>query len=388
MHQRKYLYLSVIVLFLFFLGVGLAESSRGPVLPPPPPTGDAESYLLMDAHSGSLLASHNIDLPVAPASLTKIMTVYVAGQELLAGRLRMDEMVQVGERAWRMGGSRMYLDLGVHVSVSDLLNGIIVQSGNDAAVALAEHIAGSEEQFVEMMNATAQDLGMLRTRFVNSSGMPHKDMHTTARDMAILSQALIQNLPDLYTRHSTVYFEYNNIRQRNRNQLLRRDIGADGIKTGYTRAAGYCLASSAMRDGTRLIAVVMGAGTSSSRMRLSEALLDYGFTWFETRMITARDRVMGTARVWKASQPEIIYGVAQDLYLTLPKGMFDMLEQHVTLADAGPLVAPVRKFQKLGDVTLTLGNIPLLTYDVVALSDVCQSGFWHQVVDSVRLMFH
>lgn len=355
---------------------------------PPPPTGNAISSLLMDAHSGSLLASYNIDAPVEPASLSKMMTVYVAGQEIRAGRLNLDDMVEVGERAWRMGGSRMYLDLGARASVSDLLNGIIVQSGNDAAVALAEHIAGSEQNFVRLMNDTAQSLGMQRTRFANSSGMPHQDMSTTARDLAALSQALIRDHPDLYARHSTMYFEYNDIIQRNRNQLLRRDDTVDGIKTGYTRSAGYCLASSAKRGEMRLIAVVLGADTVASRMRLSEALIEYGFTYFETRQIYSRATPIGTVRVWKTLQPELQYGVSQDLYLTLPRGMFDLLEQHVSLPEDEPLIAPIRKYQKLGTITLALGDKPLFNYDLVALSDTQQADLLHQFIDSVRLMFH
>lgn len=376
---------------LLWLGLTAAATADPPmdvVLPPPPPTGNAAAYLLMDAQSGSLLAASNIDAPLAPASLTKMMTVYVAGQELRAGRLRLNDMVTVGERAWRMGGSRMYLDPGALVSVSDLLDGIIVHSGNDAAVALAEHIAGSEGDFVRMMNDTAKTLGMTNTRFANSSGMPHDEMHSTARDLAILSQALIRDHPGLYARHSTIYFEYNNIRQRNRNQLLRRDDTVDGIKTGYTRAAGYCLASSAKRDDMRLIAVVLGAENIAARTRLSEELLDYGFTWFETRRIYSGATPLGTARVWKAPQPELQFGVPQDIYLTLPRGMFDRVEHHISLADGKPLIAPVHKHQKLGTVTLTLGDMPLLHQDLVALADARPAGLLHQLIDSVRLMFH
>jgi serine-type D-Ala-D-Ala carboxypeptidase (penicillin-binding protein 5/6) len=389
--MRHSLYPSVLAFFLFWLCLTAHAIARLPGdidLPPPPPTGPAAAYLLMDAQSGSILASYNIDALLQPASLTKMMTVYVAGQELRAGRLRLEDMVVVGERAWRMGGSRMYLELGATVSVSDLLDGIIVQSGNDAAVALAEHIAGSEQDFVGMMNAAALDLGMTNSRFANCNGMPHKDMLTTARDMAILSRALILDHPELYARHSTVYFEYNNIRQRNRNQLLRRNDAVDGIKTGYTRSAGYCLASSAKRDGVRLIAVVLGAKTIASRTQLSEALLEYGFTWFETRRISSRELPMGTVHVWKTPHSKIPYGATQDLYLTLPRGMFDLLERHVSLADEKPLIAPVHKYQKLGTLTLTLGDEPLFSHDLVALADARQASLWHQVVDSIRLMLH
>jgi D-alanyl-D-alanine carboxypeptidase (penicillin-binding protein 5/6) len=375
------------LLWLALTAPAIADPRINIALPPPPPTGNAAAYLLMDAYSGSLLASYNSNTPLEPASLVKMMTVYVAGQELRAGRIRLDDMVVVSERAWRMGGSQMFLEVGTSVSVSDLLDGIIVQSGNDAAVALAEHIAGSEQDFVQMMNETAKALGMTNTRFANCSGISHKDMHTTAMDIAILSKALIRDHPDLYARHSVIYFEHNNIRQRNRNQLLRRDDTVDGIKTGYTRAAGYCLASSAKRGDMRLIVVILGAENVATRTRLGEALLEYGFTWFETRRIYSRTIPLGTARIWKARQPELQYGVLQDLYLTLPQGvMFDQLEHQISLDDK-PLIAPIHKHQKLGTITLTLGDIPFLHQNLVALVDVRQADLLHQLIDSVRLMF-
>lgn len=281
-----------------------------------------------------------------------------------------------------------YLDLGSSVSVSDLLYGIIVQSGNDAAVALAEHIAGSEHDFAAMMNEAGLELGMTGTRFVNSSGMPHREMQTTARALAALARALILDHPDLYARHAMVYFEHNNIRQRNRNHLLRRDATVDGIKTGYTRSAGYCLASSAQRNGMRLIAVVLGADSIAARTRLSEALLEYGFTWFETRMIFSAAAPLGAARVWKAPRREIQYGVPRDLYLTLPRGMFDRLRQDISLAGDGSLLAPVRKYQKLGTVTLSLGETQILDQDLVALAEAPRAGLLHRIIDTVRLMFH
>lgn len=373
--------------WLGLAAIALAGPAADIALPPPPPTGNAAAYLLMDAHSGSLLASCNVDALLEPASLAKMMTVYVAGQELRAGRLRLDDMAVVGERAWRMGGSRMYLALGSRVSISDLLHGVIVQSGNDAAVALAEHIAGSEREFVRKMNAAAEDLGMTNTRFANCNGLPHKDMRSTARDLGILSQALIRDHPDLYALHSTVYFEHNNIRQRNRNQLLRRNAAVDGIKTGYTRAAGYCLASSAKRGEMRLIAVVLGAKNIAARTRLSEELLDYGFTWFETRRIYSRAAPIGTARVWKTTRPDLQYGTPRDLYLTLPRGMFNRLEQHVSIAGGRPLIAPIHKHQRLGTITLSLGQTQLAQQDLVALADARQAGLLHQIIDSVRLMF-
>lgn len=388
MHRKTRIVL--VVLFLSWLCLCTQAQAFLPPdfeLPPPPPTANAAAYLLMDAQSGSLLAAANIDSPMAPASLAKMMTVYVVGQELRAGRVHLEDMVVIGERAWRMGGSRMFLDLGKAVSISDLLDGVIVLSGNDAAVALAEHVAGSEQNFVRMMNETAQSLGMTNTRFANSSGMPHQDMHASARDLATLALALIRDHPDLYARHANVFFEYNSIQQRNRNQLLRLDASVDGIKTGFTRAAGYCLAASAKRGDMRLVSVVLGSDSAASRNLFSRQLLEYGFAWYETRRITTSARPMGTARVWKSFQPEIVYGVVQDLYLTLPRGMFDLLEKRISLAEGKPLVAPVRKYQKLGDVTLSVGDMTLFNYDLVALSEAPQAGLWHQVVDTVRLMF-
>jgi serine-type D-Ala-D-Ala carboxypeptidase (penicillin-binding protein 5/6) len=353
---------------------------------PAAPTGNAKAYLLMDAHSGHYLASFNIDALLEPASLVKMMTVFVAGQEIKAGRIFPNDMVRVSEKAWRMKGSRMYLDLGSSVSVADLLHGIIIQSGNDAAVALAEHVSGSEPLFVQLMNQTAQELGMTRTRFSNATGMPSPETRTTARDLALLSAALIRDHPDLYSLHAVKEFEHNGIKQYNRNRLLHRDMSVDGIKTGYTRNAGYCQATSAQRGEMRLIAVVLGAETIAARTRLNQALLEYGFTHYETRRLQSRGQAIGSIKVWKAREPEIVYGVARDIYLTLPKGGFEHLEQDISLSLSEPAIGPVHKNQTIGTLRISMGAQVLAHDDLVALTEAHEAGLISLIFDSVRLL--
>ncbi|GAB6060508.1 D-alanyl-D-alanine carboxypeptidase family protein [Desulfonatronum parangueonense] len=350
------------------------------------PSGGAEAYLLMDAHSGRLLVSHNIDALREPASLTKMMTVYVAGRELNAGRLFMTDMVRVGRNAWRMTGSRMFLDLNSEVSVAALLHGIIVQSGNDASVALAEHIAGSEGEFVKMMNQAAQDLGMTRTNFANATGLPAPGVHTTARDLARLSLALMHEHPYLYSLHSIREFEHNNIRQANRNRLLHRDPSVDGIKTGFTRAAGYCQATSAQRGEMRLIAVVLGCDSVAARTRLNQQLLEYGFSRYETHRLYARDEPLGALKLWKTRQSELSYGIMDDIFITIPKGQLGYLDRRISLYLTDPVFGPVFRGQKVGTLHVALGEEVLAERDLFAFSEAEEAGFWGQMVDTVRLM--
>ena len=350
------------------------------------PTGGAEAYLLMDAHSGRMLVSHNIDALREPASLTKMMTVYVAGRELNTGRLFMSDMVRVGPNAWRMTGSRMFLQPNSEVSVAALLHGIIVQSGNDASVALAEHIAGSESEFVRMMNQAAQELGMTSTNFANATGLPAPGVHTTARDLARLSLALMHEHPYLYSLHSVREFEHNNIRQINRNRLLHRDPSVDGIKTGFTRAAGYCQATSAQRGEMRLIAVVLGCGTVAERTRLNQQLLEYGFSQYETHKLIARDEPLGSVRLWKSRPSEFSYGIKDDIYVTIPKVRSDLLERRIDLTMTEPVFGPVLRGQKVGTLQVTWGDEVLAEQELIALTEANEAGFFAQVVDSVRLL--
>ncbi|SDB29810.1 D-alanyl-D-alanine carboxypeptidase (penicillin-binding protein 5/6) [Desulfonatronum thiosulfatophilum] len=352
----------------------------------PFPSGGAEAYLLMDAHSGRLLVSHNIDALREPASLTKMMTVYVAGRELNAGRLFMSDMVRVGRNAWRMTGSRMFLDLNSEVSVAALLHGIIVQSGNDASVALAEHIAGSEGEFVKMMNQAALDLGMTSTNFANATGLPAPGVHTTARDLARLSLALMHEHPYLYSLHSVREFEHNNIKQTNRNRLLHRDPSVDGIKTGYTRAAGYCQATSAQRGEMRLIAVVLGCDSVAARTRLNQQLLEYGFNRYETHRLYARNEPLGSVKLWKARQSELSYGIQDDIFITIPKGQIDVLDRRISLSLIDPVFGPVLRGQKVGTLQVALGEEVLAEQDLLALTEADEAGFFSQMVDTVRLL--
>ena len=353
----------------------------------PSSSAAAAAYLLMDADSGQFLVAQDIDAPREPASLTKMMTVYVAGQKLLQGAIFMTDEVRVSQNAWRMTGSRMFLDLNSTVSVAALLHGIIVQSGNDASVALAEHVAGTEAEFVELMNRAARELGMTRTFFANATGLPARDaVQTTARDMATLSLALIRDHPYLYSLHSIRHFEYNNINQTNRNRLLHRDPTVDGIKTGYTRAAGYCQTTSARRGEMRLIAVVLGAGSTAARTRLNQELLDYGFNHFETHRLHVRGEPLGAIRVWKARQSELAYGLDTDIVVTIPRGRLPDLDRRISLSLTEPVLGPMLRGQKVGELEIGLGGQILAREDVFTLAEAAPAGFFSQVVDSVRLL--
>lgn len=346
----------------------------------------AAAFLLLDADSGRILAAHSIDAPREPASLTKMMTVYVAGQRLNAGEISMTDPVRVSQKAWRMGGSRMFLDLDSTVSVAALLHGIIVQSGNDASVALAEHIAGTEAEFVVLMNRTARELGMDRTTFANATGLPTSGVQTTARDMATLSLALMRDHPYLYSLHSIQHFEYNNIRQANRNRLLHRDPTVDGIKTGYTRAAGYCQTTSAVRGEMRLIAVVLGAGSPAARTRLNQELLEYGFSHFETHRLHVQGEPLGSIKVWKSRQSELAFGLNVDIVVTIPKGRFPELDQRVSLTRIEPVLGPIPRGSQVGTLEILLDDTILARGDLLTLADAEPAGLFSQVVDSVRLL--
>ncbi len=381
------LYRAVLVAFAtaltLLLGLSAAQA-QGFV---PSSSAAAAAYLLMDADSGQLLVAHDIDAPREPASLTKMMTVYVAGQKLLEGAIFMTDEVRVSQKAWRMTGSRMFLDLNSTVSVAALLHGIIIQSGNDASVALAEYIAGTEAGFVELMNRTARELGMSRTTFANATGLPARTpVQTTARDMATLSLSLLRDHPYLYSLHSLRHFEYNNINQTNRNRLLHRDPTVDGIKTGYTRAAGYCQTTSAVRDNMRLIAVVLGAGSVAARTRLNQELLDYGFSHYETHRLHVRGEPLGAIRVWKARQDELDYGLTTDIVVTIPRGRLPDLDQRVSLSLTEPVLGPMLRGQKVGVLEVVLDENILAREDIFTLTEAAPAGFFSQVVDSVRLL--
>lgn len=351
---------------------------------PSPPSGDASSYILVDYYSDRVIAEKYPTQEVEPASLTKMMTVYVAGEELQEGHIQLDDQVLISKKAWQMNGSRMFIEVDTRVSVEDLLKGIVIQSGNDASVAIAEHISGSEDVFAQLMNQTAAKLGMKDTHFENSTGMPAPGHTTTARDMAILAKALIRDHPELYGMHAVKEFTYNDITQPNRNQLLWRDDSVDGIKTGHTENAGYCLVASAERDRMRLISVVMGSGSEAERTSFSQSLLEYGFRFFETIRIAEAGHKLGTVRVWKGDTESLSYGVSEDIYVTVPRGETDKLQQQLNLKE--PLIAPIKSDQPIGTLALLLDDKTLVQQPVIALGDVAQAGIFGRLLDSVKLM--
>jgi len=306
---------------VLWLAAGAAQAAA-PIIPPPPDVA-ASSYLLIDADTKEVLVEHNIHEPLPPASLTKLMTSYIAAVELEAGRIKLTDQVPVSVKAWRTGGSKMFIREGTTVSLEDLLRGMIIQSGNDASVAIAEHIAGSEGAFADMMNQQAVVLGMENSHFVNATGLPEEDHYTTAWDLALLTRAMIEKHPEHYAMYSEPSFEYNDISQPNRNRLLLRDRTVDGVKTGHTEAAGYCLVASALRGNMRLISVVMGTASDEARMRESQKLLSYGFRYFETQRLYEAGVPLKTAELWYGEAEQIELGAAEDVYVTIPRGHYE-----------------------------------------------------------------
>jgi D-alanyl-D-alanine carboxypeptidase (penicillin-binding protein 5/6) len=369
-------------LFLFSLsGAALAAA-------PDPPPIDAKSYALLDFQSGELIASLNPDEHVEPASITKVMTVYIAFDLIKQGRLKLTDTALISEKAWSEGKdsseSRMFVSLGSRVSIEDLLRGIIVVSGNDASVALAEHIAGSEDAFAQIMNQYAQKLGMTNTHFMDASGMPNPQHYTTARDLSTLARALITNFPEDYKYFSEREFKYGVAKpQPNRNGLLEKDPSVDGIKTGHTEAAGYCLMASAKRDGRRLISVVMGGKSWAYREQASLELLNYGFRNFDTASVLGPAAPVQTARVYKGADTEVGVGTLQPLYLSLPAGEKSQLQIQPQVG--GKLIAPLSAGQQVGQAVILLEGKPLKTVPLVALKDVPSGSFWHRLIDQIRL---
>ncbi|HEY8519220.1 MAG TPA: D-alanyl-D-alanine carboxypeptidase family protein [Gammaproteobacteria bacterium] len=348
------------------------------------PRVQAKSYILIDYATGTTLAESNADEPLPIASLTKLMTAYVVFEALRDGRIALDDQVLVSEKAWRMRGSRMFIEVNTHVAVEDLILGLIVQSGNDASVALAEHVAGSVPAFVELMNAAAERLGMTRTTYANTHGLPAPGAASTARDQAILARALIAEFPEYYPWYSLREFTYNGIRQYNRNRLLARDPSVDGLKTGHTNAAGYCLVSSAQRDGMRVISVVLGADTPAARAASSQSLIDWGFATYETHRLFAAGEEIVAERVWRGSPELTSLGVAEDFYVTIPRGRFDALAAEVKLPLR--LVAPLERLAPVGEVHVSFDGRPLASAPLVALGAVAQGGPWTRLRDEFMLL--
>jgi serine-type D-Ala-D-Ala carboxypeptidase (penicillin-binding protein 5/6) len=372
------------LLVVIFTSAALTVAAVAPPIPAPPAL-PVNAYVLVDFESGHVLASRDPDARVEPASITKLMTTFVAFHELAAGRLQMEDEATVSTAAWRAEGSRMFIEERSRVSIEDLLSGVIIQSGNDASIALAEHIAGTEAAFAQIMNTYAQHLGMDGTNFVNSTGLPHPDHYTTANDIALLSAALIRDFPQYYPMFSIREFTYNDIRQHNRNALLFRDDSVDGLKTGHTESAGYCLAASALRGEQRLISVVLGAEDESSRNRASSALLDYGFRWFETHLLYPVGAEVTRIQVWKGSVDEVALGPEQDVHITIPRGRYAELSANMELVTQ--VMAPVDVDSPIGEVVVMLGNEVVARVALVPLASVPEGNLWQVIRDSVALWF-
>jgi len=352
---------------------------------PSAPTLAAKSYVLMDFNSRQFLVEQNPDMRVEPASITKLMTAYIIYAAMQRGDLKPDTMVNISEKAWRMEGSKMFVRVGTQVSVDDLLKGMIIQSGNDATIALAEHIAGSEEAFASMMNHEAQRMGLTGTHFTNSTGWPDANHYSTARDVAHLLAAVIRDFPEGYKRESQKEFIWNNIKQINRNRLLWRDPTVDGGKTGHTESAGFCLAASAQREGMRLISVVLGAGSDAARAEQTAVLLNYGFRFFETRLVRKSGDVLEEPRIWKGAEKTAKLGVNRDFYVTTQRGKFEQL--NLVLDITPNLSAPLAQDQTVGALRAKLGDKQENETAVVALVAVPEGGFIRRMTDSVILMF-
>lgn len=375
-----------VVAFAPLILLTMAGNVAAQTLPAPAaPIIGAKSYLVIDSRTGHELASLNADAPLAPASLTKLMTTYVVFKALKQGQIRLEDEVTISEKAWRTEGSRMFIEVGTRVSIENLLLGMIVQSGNDASVALAEHIAGTESVFAELMNQNAASLGMLSSHFLNATGLPAEGHTTTARDLTTLARAVIEEFPDYYTWHAVKEFTYNDIKQRNRNSLLWRDPSVDGLKTGHTDDAGYCLVASAKRDGMRVISVVLGTSSTKSRADGTQALINYGFRFFETRLLFKANEEVTTARVWKSMNESSRLGVLEDLYITVRRGVYDQLESSLDIPAI--IEAPVAAGQPVAQLKVSLGEKELLSAPLRALDDNPVGSLWQRARDSVSLWF-
>jgi D-alanyl-D-alanine carboxypeptidase (penicillin-binding protein 5/6) len=373
------------MLFGFTLAAMAIRNCPADVPIPTAPQVDARAFILVDFRSDKVLAAKNPVARLEPASLTKLMTSYIVFEQLSAGKLKLDQPVTVSEKAWRSEGSRSFIELGKPVPVETLLLGMIVQSGNDATIALAERIGGTEETFVQLMNSTATRLGMTGTHFENSSGLPSAQHYTTARDMSLLAAALIRDFPQYYRWFSVHEFTYNGIKQQNRNGLLGTDAGVDGLKTGHTDSAGFCLVTSAERSGMRLISVVLGSTSMKAREQASTALLNYGYTFYETTLVQKAGAVVTTAPVWKADRSPVDIGIQHDLWVTIPRGSAAGLK--TTLELEPRLLAPLARTTVVGRLSITAGGAAVAAAPLHPLVDVAAGGWWRRLIDSVRLWF-
>lgn len=371
----------VISLFFFFISSLVVAN---PLIPAPPQLA-ATAYILLDVKSGKVLVEENPDERVPPASLTKMMTSYIAVEEIQRGNVGLSDEVLVSEKAWRMPGSRMFIEVGKKVKVEDLLRGIIIQSGNDASVAMAEHVAGSEEGFADLMNQYVSQLGMTNTHFMNATGLPHPEHYASARDLAILAEHTIVDHPEYYGIYSEKVFKFNGIEQPNRNRLLWRDSSVDGLKTGHTNEAGYCLVASAEKDGMRLISVVLGTRSEEARARETQKLLNYGFRYFETLSLYEAGAELTRSRVWKGVQDQVSLGVIDDIVITVPRGSRNEVKANLEVDTI--IEAPLEQGQELGNLKINLNGETLVEQPLVALKPIEEAGFFARLWDAIKLFF-
>jgi D-alanyl-D-alanine carboxypeptidase (penicillin-binding protein 5/6) len=356
-----------------------------PLITPSPPTVNSKAYILIDANTGKIIAEKSSEERLPPASLTKMMTLYVVSNALHNGQIHLNDNVRISHDAWKSGGSRMFVKEGQEVSIQDLLKGIIVDSGNDACAAIAEHLGGSENGFAEIMNQQAQNIGMKGSHFTDSTGLPDENHYTTAKDLAILGRALVNDFPEYYKWYKEKWFTFNDIRQPNRNRLLWRNGQVDGIKTGHTSEAGFCLVSSAKRDNMRLISVVLGAPSDSVRADDSERLLNYGFRFFETHALYKAGQPIVELDVYKGDANKLKAGVLQAPYITIPTGQYQRLSVKTKIR--GDLIAPIHKNTQIGDILVQYEDKVIQTYPLYALEEVQSGGFFARSKDAIRLMF-
>ena len=376
-------YLLYIAIFLSqLISASLAQAALP--IPKPPSTG-AKSFIIQDYGSGNILAEENSDVSVEPASITKLMTAYTIFNELQSGNIALTDIVTISEKAWRTPGSRMFVEVGKQVAVEDLLQGMIVQSGNDATVALAEYVAGSEDSFAALMNKHAEEIGLSGSHFMNSTGLPDDNHYMTARDIAQLSTLLIKNYPEYYKWYSQKEYTFNDITQHNRNRLLWRDDSVDGLKTGHTDSAGWCLVTSAEKEGMRLITVVLGTNSDNARTEASQALLNYGFRFFETHKLYDAGTQLTTSRIWKGSSETIALGIDKPLYVTIPRGQYNSLDASMNIDQR--IMAPVDAGQSLGSVLVKLGEQVVADQPLVSLQSIGEGSFWQRITDEGLLYF-
>ena len=361
-------------LLLFPLCIDLAAQS----MVPQAPTLDLSSYILLEASTNTVLAEFNSDNQIAPASMTKVMSGYVIADQIASGAISLDDEVLISEKAWKTGGSKMFIEAGKRISVKDLLSGIIIQSGNDATIAMAEHVAGSEEGFVDFMNAYAAELGLSNSLFQNSTGLSDPNHFTSAKDLANLTKALINKFPDHYATYREKEFTFGGIRQLNRNKLLWRDDSVDGVKTGHTDSAGFCLVSSAKRNDMRLIAVVAGSPSENDRLTASQRLLEYGFRFFATQKLVTKNTKVTSAKVWGGQTSEVSLGSQEDLYLTLPRSEFNNIKAHYKFKNN--IQAPIEIGQIIGSIEFTSNDRVVLSAPLVAIESVEAKGFFGRLI--------